>query len=268
MAEKKAKKIVSAKTGETVSQATIVADRKKKQAAPVPESTTGLRVGAIVLWVVALGLEILALLLLLGKVNLHIGSTIVQMVIALVLDLACVIIGAQFWKKANHINPISETNKVKFWLWNNMGVIVCTLCFLPFIILALTSKDTDKKTKTIAVAVAAVALIIGGLAGHDWNPVSLEQKEAAMQALGDTNVFWAPYGRVYHTHDDCQSLNQSDELTYGTVEEAIAANRTRLCAFCAKRDSITDVVTDGDPDEVEVLEESADDAVSSDDTAA
>ena len=63
MAEKKEKKIVSAKTGETVSQATIAADRKKKKAEPVPQSTTGLRVGAIVLWVVALGFEVLALLL-------------------------------------------------------------------------------------------------------------------------------------------------------------------------------------------------------------
>lgn len=258
MAEKKQKKIVSAKTGETVSQATITADRKKKKAEAVPESTTGLRVGAIVLWVVALGFEVLALLLILGKVNLHIGSTLTQLIIALVLDLACVIIGAQLWKKANHINPVSEANKVKFWLWNNMGVIVCTLCFLPFIIVALTSKDADKKTKTVAVVVAAVALIVGGLAGHDWNPVSLEQKEAAMQVLGNTDVFWSPYGHVYHTHDDCQSLNQSDELTYGTVEEAIAANRTRLCAFCAKRDSITNVVTDGNPDDVEVLEQGND----------
>ena len=28
------------------------------------------------------------------------------------------------------------------------------------------------------------------------------------------------------------------------MEEAIAANRVRLCAFCAKRDGITNVVTD------------------------
>ena len=254
MAEKKEKKIVSAKTGETVSQETIAADKKKKKAAAVPESTTGLRVGAIVLWVVALGFEILALLLLLGKVNLHIGSTLTQLIIALVLDLACVIIGAQLWKKANHINPASEANKLKFWLWNNMGVIVCTLCFLPFIILALTDKNADKKTKTIAAVVAIIALLIGGVSSYDWNPVSAEQKEAAMQVLGDSEVFWSPYGHVYHTHDDCQSLNQSDTLTYGTVDEAIAANRTRLCAFCAKRDSITDIVIDGNPDEV-VLEE-------------
>ena len=46
------------------------------------------------------------------------------------------------------------------------------------------------------------------------------------------------------THEDCQALNQSDSLTYGTVEQAIAENRTRLCAFCAKKDDIQGVVTD------------------------
>ena len=54
----------------------------------------------------------------------------------------------------------------------------------------------------------------------------------------------SPFGKVYHTHDDCQALNQSEQLTYGTVEQAIAAGRTRLCSFCAKRDEITGVVTD------------------------
>ena len=40
-------------------------------------------------------------------------------------------------------------------------------------------------------------------------------------------------------------MNQSDTLTYGTVEQAIAENRTRLCSYCAKRDEITGVTTDG-----------------------
>ena len=43
---------------------------------------------------------------------------------------------------------------------------------------------------------------------------------------------------------DFIALNRSETLTYGTVEQAIAANRTRLCSFCARRDSITEVVTD------------------------
>ena len=114
---------------------------------------------------------------------------------------------------------------------------------MPLIIILLTNKNTDKKTKTIATVVAIIALLIGGVASYDFNPVSVEQQQAAISAISD-DVYWSPFGHVYHTHDDCQALNHSDQLTYGTVEQAIAANRTRLCSFCAKRDDITGVVTD------------------------
>lgn len=242
MAEKKKKKIVSADTGNEVT--TTEKKAPKKEAAPVGDAK-GLRIGAVVLWVLAIVMEVLALLVVIGKINLKFMPTLYQLIAFLVLDLAFVIIGAQLWKKANRIDPVSEANKVKFWLWNNMGVIACVIAFVPIIILMLTNKDLDKKTKTIATVVAIVALLIGGVCSYDFNPVSEEQQEAAISALGDENVFWAPFGKVYHTHEDCQSLNQSDTLTYGTVEQAIAANRTRLCSFCAKNDNITGVVTDG-----------------------
>lgn len=243
MAEKKKKTIVSADSGKEVTNIEKKAP-KKKEAAPVGNAK-GLRFGAVGLWVLAIVMEVLALLVVLGKINLKFMPTLYQLIAFLVLDLAFVIIGAQLWKKANRIDPVSEANKLKFWLWNNMGVIACVVAFVPIIILMLTNKDLDKKTKTIATVVAIIALLIGGVCSYDFNPVSEEQQEAAISALGDENVFWSPFGKVYHTHDDCQSLNQSDTLTYGTVEQAIAANRTRLCAFCAKNDNITGVVTDG-----------------------
>lgn len=238
MAEPKKKKIVSADTGEEVK----AGSRKKKAAAPVGNAG-GLRAGAIILWVVALVFEVLAFLVLIGKINLKFMPSLYQIIAFLVLDLICVIIGSQLWKKANHIKPASEKNKLKFWLWNNMGLIVCAVAFIPFVILALTNKEADKKTKAIATVVAVIALLIGGVASYDWNPVSEEQQQAAMEAISD-DVYWSPFGKVYHTHEDCSSLNQSDSLTYGTVEQAIAEGRTRLCSFCAKKDDITGVVTD------------------------
>lgn len=244
MAEKKQHKIVSATTGEQVTAKPATGKKPViHEAAPVGNAGS-LRIGAVVLWVVALIFEVLALLVVLGKINLHFLPTLWQLIILLVLDLICVIIGSQLWKKANHIKPASEANPLKFWLWNNMGVIACVVCFMPIIILMLTNKDLDKKTKAIATVVAVIALLIGGVASYDFNPVSQEQQAAAISALGDENVYWAPFGKVYHTHEDCQALNQSDELTVGTVEQAIASNRTRLCSFCAKRDAITGVVTD------------------------
>ena len=237
MAEKKVHNIVAA---ESSGEGKVI-----HQAKPVGNAS-GLRAGAIVLWVVAFVFEILAYLVLIGKINLNFMPTLWQLIAFLVLDLICVIIGSQLWKKANHIKPASEKNKVKFWLWNNMGVIVCVICFLPIIILMLTNKELDKKTKVIAVVVAIIALLIGGVASYDFNPVSQEQLEAAETALGDETVYWAPFGKVYHTHEDCGALNNTETLTAGTVDQAIAANRTRLCSFCANKDNITGVVTDGD----------------------
>ena len=242
MAEKKTKKFVSADNGKETAAPAKKA-KVVKEAAPVGNAK-GLRLGAVGLWVLAIVMEVLALLVVIGKINLKFMPSLYQLIAFLVLDLIFVIIGAQLWKKANHIDPVSEANKLKFWLWNNMGVIVCTIAFLPIIILMLTNKDLDKKTKTIAVVVAIIAALIGGVCSYDFNPVSVEQQQAAISVLGDESVFWSPFGKVYHTHDDCQSLNQSDTLTYGTVEQAIAANRTRLCSFCAKNDNITGVVTE------------------------
>ncbi len=250
----KKKRIVSADTGAEVEAGSRA---RAKAAAPVGNAA-GLRIGAVALWVVAIGFEVLALLIFNGTINWTFMSTIAQVIVALVLDLACVIIGSQLWKKANHIKPASKKNKLLFWLWNNMGVIVCAIAFVPFIILALTDKKADKKTKAIAAVAAIIALLIGGLASYEWNPISEEDQQAAIEAITD-DVYWSPYGKVYHTHSDCSSLNQSDELTYGTVEQAIAAGRTRLCSFCARKDEITGVVTDGA--EGEVVEDEEDEYV-------
>jgi len=252
MAEPKKKKIISASTGEEVQAGSL--KPSAKPAAPVGNAT-GLRVGAIILWILAIAFEVLALLVATGKIWTSLSSTmqIVMMIVFLVLDLVCLIIGSQLWKKANRIRPASKKNKVKFWLWNNLGVVVAAFAFIPFIILVLINKDTDKKTKAIATVVAVIALLIGGLTSYDFNPISQEEQQAAIAAIKD-DVYWAPHGHVYHTHDDCQSLNVSEELTYGTVEQAIAAGRERLCAFCAKRDAIdtTGMLVDGDVDAVEL----------------
>lgn len=233
MAEKKQHNIVQS-----------TATGKKVTAAKPVGNATGLRIGAIVLWLLAIGFEVCGIMMLLGKLSLSFMPTMAQLIAVVVLDLICVVIGAQLWKKANHIKPASEKNPFMFWLWNNMGVIVCIIAFLPYIILLLTNKDLDKKTKAIATVVAIIALLIGGVASYDFNPVSEEQQQAAMNVLGETEVYWAPFGKVYHTHEDCGALNQSDTLTVGTVEQAIAEGRTRLCSFCAKKDDIQGVQTE------------------------
>ncbi len=248
MAEKKEHKIVSASTGEAKKPSEKAEQEVQHTVKPAKETgnASGLRIGAVVLWLLAIVFEVLAALVLFGKISLTFLPVMYQLILFIVLDLACVIIGSQLWKKANRIDPASAKNKLKFWLWNNMGVVVCCFAFIPIIVLMLSNKDLDKKTKAICTVVAIIALLIGGLTSYDWNPVSQENLTAAEQALGDTDVYWAPFGKVYHTHEDCQALNNSETLTMGTVDQAIAANRTRLCSFCARRDSIdtTNIITD------------------------
>lgn len=251
MAKKKEHTIISATTGEQIKPGEVPVQQAQtthtvQQAAPVGNAKT-LRIVACVLWALAIVFEVLAVLVAFGKINLTFLPQLPLLIVLIVLDLACVIVGSQLWKKANHIDPASKQNPTKFWLWNNMGVIVAVFAFVPLIILMLANKDLDKKTKAICTVVAIIALLIGGLTGYDFNPISSEEKEAAVEALADANidqVFWAPFGKVYHTHEDCQALNQSETLTAGSVEQAIAAGRTRLCYFCAERDNIEGVTTD------------------------
>ena len=196
-----------------------------------------LRIGACVLWVVAIAFEVLALLILVGKIPVSETMRWVLGIGALVLDLVCVIIGSQLWKKANRISPASKANALKFWLWNNLGVIASVLAFVPFVILMLTNKDADGKTKTIASIVAVIALLIGGLASYDFDPISQEDVNAALSVYTE-DVYWTKYGKVYHSHEDCQYLQgaSTNNLFAGSVDTAIAENRPNICKACAKRD--------------------------------
>ena len=197
------------------------------------------RILAVVFWVLAIACEVLAVLVFIGKIDLKFISQMAQLIAFLVIEFILVVVGAQFWKQANHMDPVSEQNKVKFWLWNNMGVIVCCFAFIPFLIYVLfIDKNADPKMKKVAAIVAAVALVLGIGISYDWNPVSEEGKAQAESTLGDTSVYWTQFGSVYHLDTECQHLNRSSELFEGDVATAIEKGKTRLCKTCAKNFNI------------------------------
>ena len=248
--EKKApvkKKVVSASTGKEMSKEDIAKAKKENakvsqavaaaQAAPEGKSKK-LRIGAVLLWIGAIVCEVLAVLALGRKLPfLSSLKPMWGMIIFLVLDLILLVLGSQLWKKANHIAPISAKNKTKFWIWNNMGIIVAAVAFVPFIILLLMNKEADNKTKAIVGVIAAVALAIGGFAGHDSNPLSWEQMQAASadEHVGQ-GVYWITTGgSVYHIDQECFTLNNTEDLKFGTIAQAAEEGHTRLCYYCAKR---------------------------------
>ncbi len=217
------------------------------EAKPTKGSSIGYRIGAFALWALAITCEVFAIMALLknfvirfskGNAQTNILLTIILFV---VLDLAFAIIAAQLWKKANRIKPMSEKNKFLFYLWNELGVIMAAICFIPLIILLLKSDKLDKKTKIIATIVAIVAMLITGAASADYNPISAEQKEEAEAQLEGVTVYWTPGGHKYHlkvdtdenTQDGCYYLRRSNTVVYGDVDEAIESGKTSLCSYCA-----------------------------------
>ena len=199
------------------------------------------RIGAVVLWLVALGFEVLSIMLIKGFLYIP-GNTLTYLIIGIVADLICVVCGSQLWKKSNRIDPASEKHPVRFFLWNNMGLIASLICFVPLVVFILKEKDLDPKTKKIATIIAVVAALAAGTASVDWNPVSAEdlaaaQNDAAQYAVNG-EVWWTQFGKCYHFDEDCQSLRNSTTLYKGGIEEAFEANRSKPCSFCASEEAI------------------------------
>ena len=222
---------------------------KAKEVDAIPkEGAKPRRIGAVILWVLAIACEVVAVLNIFNKLELPKFSQLTWLIALIVLDLIFVVCGSMLWKKANHIDPASEKNKTKFWLWNNLGSIMAVLAFLPLIIIIFTNKDLDGKTKKIAGIVAIVALLIGGLASYDWNPVSSEQLEAARAEIlangnydtndkGEPVVYWVQNSKKYHINSSCSAINRSNstsDIFRGTIDAAYQKGLTEPCRICIK----------------------------------
>lgn len=201
------------------------------------ERATTKRIRAIICWVIAIAFEVIGILKLTDVINWFSGLDITWfLIICIVLDLIFVIIGSSLWKKANHIDPASEKNKTRFWLWNNLWTILSVIAFLPIIILIFTDKDLDKKSKSIVGTVAIVALAIAGLTSYDWNPVSMEWLERAeqevLQVSPSGTVYWAEHSKKYHVDQDCPAFSRSETVYEGTVRDAYERWLTDPCRRC------------------------------------
>jgi hypothetical protein len=156
--------------------------------------------------------------------------------------LILVIVGSQLWKKANRLDPASQKESVKFFIQNQLCVIVSVIAFLPLVVLIFTHKDLDAKSKGILGAIAAIALVVAGISSADFNPPSVEQytqqTSRVEELTGVNSVYWTKSGKKYHLYENCQSINtnRTDSIYHGTVAQARALkNITELCKFCENR---------------------------------
>ncbi len=210
---------------------------KIEQTGDPKKRATCKRVWAIICWIIAIAFEVIGILKLTEVINWFSGLDITYfLIICIVLDLIFVIIGSLLWKKANHIDPASEKNKTKFWLWNNLWTILSVIAFLPIIILIFTDKDLDKKSKGLVGGIAIAALAIAGLASYDWNPVSMEWLERAeqevLQVSPSGTVYWAEHSKKYHVDQDCPAFSRSETVYEWTVRDAYERGLTDPCRRC------------------------------------
>lgn len=197
-----------------------------------------LRLFGILSFLVAIGFEIAAILQL-GKAPVN-TTVLIALIVA---DLIFAVVGSLLWKKSNRLDPASEKEPFRFFVQNQLGLIMAIIAFLPLVILIFTNKNLKGKQKGLIGAVAVVAMLIAGITGVDFNPPSVEQyaeQTARVESLnnGVNHVYWTQYGKSYHLYSDCSYINtaKTDEIFEGTVAQARELkNITDLCDRCAGR---------------------------------
>lgn len=257
--EPKERHFVDAKTGKTIEKpkqgGTGEATKALRDEMHAERKGNALpfRIAAIVLWVLGIACEVVCILTANGTLYLPGLSLTTWIIIWLVADAVLVIAGSQLWKHANHISPASKENKLAYWAQTDLGIIIAVIAFAPVILLMLTNKNLDKKTKQVCSAVAAVALVAAVASGVDYHPTSqedLDQAQAGAAVLSDDGLcYWTPFGKKYHFNPDCQYLKNSGTIYSGTIQDAMDAGRNEGCSGCTVEGG-TDLLANADPDAV------------------
>jgi len=233
-----AKKITRVEGGEN----TVASAAKETKPFVVTEESKGkartLRILAIISWIVAIGAEVWAIL----KLR-EVPVSTLWLIIFIIAALIFAVTGSLLWKKSNRLDPASEKEKTRFFIQNQLGLIISIIAFLPLIILIFTNKNLTGKQKGLVGSIGVVALLIAGLLGIDFNPPSVEQyleQTQEVEALNDgvNYVYWTQFGHSYHLYQDCSYINtdRTDEIFEGTVAQARELkNITDLCDRCENR---------------------------------
>ncbi|WP_157384430.1 hypothetical protein [Nitratireductor soli] len=206
--------------------------------APAAKAQAGrLRIIALGLWLLAIVLELVAILWLLRPSfdELVASQGFPQWRWWLLLGFIAIIgvlavAGSLLWKKANRYDPASRKEPVKFFVQNQLGAFISLLAFLPLIVMIFMNKDMDKKQKGIAGAAGIVVAIIATALGVDFKPLSQEQaaveSQVVTQLVGDDLVWWSAGGGVVHLCEGVSDLqNVTTQLSSGSIADAFAQGK-------------------------------------------
>lgn len=238
MAEAPKKKIVrSESAGKTISKSADGSSSANswKPTAEAKSQATGKRILALVLWAVAIAIEVVAIFWLIPKVAAKVPWALWAVIGALVVMGILSIVGSLLWKKANRLDPASEKDKFRFFIQNQLGVIIAVIAFLPLIIVIFTNKDLDGKQKGILGGIAIVIALVAGYFGIDFNAPSIEaysyDQNVITELKGVDDVSWVAGGKVYHVCSAVPDVNKESadgNIYEGTIAEAHEAGKERL----------------------------------------
>ena len=221
---------------------------------PTPEAkgkAGGLRLIAVVLWLLALGGEAAEIFWVLKQDPINMVYLIGGIVVIGILA----IIGDVLWKKANRADPAPRSEPARFWIQNQLGAIISILAFLPLILMIFMNKNMDSKQKGTAGSIAIVIALIAAYMGMSFDSPSVEKNQnltcaqlpadtpaaevetcnldvaRVTELMGKDEVTWTKQGDVYHLCEAASAVNlesEDNQIYVGTVADAIADGKDRL----------------------------------------
>jgi len=207
---------------------------------PTPEAkaqATRSRIIALVLWAVAIALELVAIFWVMRPSfdELAANQGFPQWRWYTLLGFIAVIgilavVGSLLWKKANRQDPATRKEPVKFFIQNQLGAFIALLAFLPLIVMIFMNKDMDAKQKNIAGAAGIIVAIAATVLGIDFKPLSQEQAAVESQVVthlvGQDLVWWTDGGKVVHLCQGASDIkNATTAVSSGPIADAFAKGK-------------------------------------------
>lgn len=200
-------------------------------------AATRSRIIALILWAVAIILELVAIFWVMRPSFEELAAnhgfpqwrwyTLLGF-IAVIGILA--VVGSFLWKGANRQDPATRKEPVKFFIQNQLGAFIALLAFLPLIVMIFMNKDMDAKQKNIAGAAGIIVAIAATVLGIDFKPLSQEQaaveSQVVTQLVGQDLVWWTDGGKVVHLCQGASDIkNAKTAVASGPVTDAFAKGK-------------------------------------------
>ena len=115
-------------------------------------------------------------------------------------------------------------------------VIIISLILLATLLTACAAKEPfDAGAPMSADDVAALREELLGKQENEKKEENTDQSpEDNTDTLQGATVYWLESGSVYHTNVSCYHIKEKPNVRSGTVADAGAAGKTRLCSSCAR----------------------------------